>query len=142
MAQKWKFSPSTLGWYLVGVDYPNAPADLREVPAALREELLGKQIEAAPDGMPREYVPPPFVPVPPRSVTMRQARLALLEAGHLAAVNAAIAAMPRPSKEAAQIEWEFAANVERNSPFLGSLSSALGMDEDQLDQLFLLAASK
>lgn len=73
---------------------------------------------------------------------MRQARLALLEAGRLAAVNAAIAAMPSPQKEAAQIEWEFASHVERQSPFLQGLAAAINLDGADLDQLFILAASK
>lgn len=86
--------------------------------------------------------PPVVAPPPPHSVTMRQARLALLEAGKLAAVNAAIAAMPSPQKEAAQIEWEFAATVDRDSPFLQGLAPALQLDEVQLDALFMLAGSK
>ena len=86
---------------------------------------------------------PPPAPTPvPQSVTMRQARLALLEAGRLQAVGAAIAALPSPQREAAQIEWEYAANVERASPFLQGLASALSMDENELDQLFILAAGK
>lgn len=56
MAQSWKFSPSTVGWYLVGVDYANAPDDLRDVLTETWEALQGKQIEAGPDGMPREKV--------------------------------------------------------------------------------------
>ncbi|PZQ77938.1 MAG: hypothetical protein DI563_01915 [Variovorax paradoxus] len=58
MAQRWKFSPSMLGWYLVGLDYPNAPDDLVDVPAETWQVLQGKQIEAGPDGMPREWTAP------------------------------------------------------------------------------------
>ena len=84
---------------------------------------------------------PPAPPVPvPDSVTMRQARLALLGAGLLSQVDAAIAAMPSPQKEAAQIEWEYAATVERNSPLIGQLAPALGMTEAEMDQLFIEAS--
>ena len=76
----------------------------------------------------------------PSAVTMRQARLALLAAGHLQAISDAIAALPSPQKEAAQIEWEFAADVERTSPFLASLAAALGLDDTALDALFVAAA--
>lgn len=86
--------------------------------------------------------PPVVPPTPPHSVTMRQARLALLEAGQLSAINAAIAGMPNPQREAVQIEWEFAATVDRDSAFLQGLAQVLGMTEAQLDALFLLAASK
>ena len=85
--------------------------------------------------------PPPLPPVVPQSVTMRQARLALLAAGKLAAVNSAIAAMASPQKEAAQIEWEYSQTVERDRPFVLTLGAALGLDDAQLDALFVAAAA-
>lgn len=84
---------------------------------------------------------PPAAPVVPRVVTMRQARLALLAAGKLDDVGAAIATLPSPQKEAAQIEWEYAATVERNSALMGLVASALGLDDDALDALFTAAAA-
>lgn len=81
-------------------------------------------------------------PVPvPNIVTMRQARLALLAAGLLASVNAAIAAMPGTEGDAARIEWEFAAHVERQQPLVLALASALALTEQQLDDLFVAAAA-
>lgn len=74
-------------------------------------------------------------------VTMRQARLALLQAGKLADVAPAIAALPSPQKEAAQIEWEYSQTVERHRPFVVSIGSALGLTNAQLDDLFTLAAT-
>jgi len=73
----------------------------------------------------------------PTYVTMRQARLALLQQGRLAAVNAAVSA----ADEATQIEWEFAQGVDRSSPIVEAVSSALGLTPDDLDALFTLAAS-
>lgn len=84
--------------------------------------------------------PPPPQPVVPDSVTMRQARLALLGAGKLAAVDAAIASLPSPMKEAAQIEWEYAATVERSSPLIAQLAPALSMSDAEMDALFVEAA--
>jgi hypothetical protein len=81
---------------------------------------------------------PPYVPPPsavPQAVTMRQARLALLSAGLLDQVNAAI------TDPAARIEWEYATTVERNSSLVQSLASGLGLTEPQLDDLFTLAAT-
>ena len=75
------------------------------------------------------------------SVSMRQARLALLQAGKLADVDAAIAALPSPEKEAAQIEWEYAAEVKRTSKLVQSLTPALGLYEAEMDGLFKLAAT-
>jgi len=76
----------------------------------------------------------------PQTVTMRQARLALLAAGKLSAVDAAIASLPSPQKEAAQIEWEFSSVVDRNRPLVQTLGPALGLSEAELDALFIQAA--
>ena len=133
-----RFSPSTLGWYPTFVDYPSLPADIIEVPDEIWRALMGKQIEADENGQPREAVLV-VLPVVPSSVTMRQARLALLHADRLGMVEMAIAGMESPQREAAQIEWEFAATVDRASPLLAMLTSALGMTDEELDQLFQLA---
>lgn len=83
------------------------------------------------------YTPPVVVaPMVPGSVTMRQARLALLGADLLGLVDAAIAALPSPQKEAAQIEWQYASTVERNSGLLPAMGAALGLTDEQLDALF------
>jgi len=79
-------------------------------------------------------------PSVPRAVTMRQARLALLGAGKLASVTAAINALPSQQKEAAQIEWEYSQTVERNRSFVLLLGAALGLDDVALDGLFVVAA--
>ena len=76
----------------------------------------------------------------PTSVTMRQARLALLSVDKLAQVNAAIAAIPDATQRAAaEIEWEYAQTVDRGSPFVQMLGAALALD---LDALFTLAAQQ
>lgn len=81
-------------------------------------------------------------PLPvPAVVTMRQARLALLQAGLLTQVNTAIANMPGATGDTARIEWEFSSTVERNRPLVQSLIGALGITESQLDDLFRLAAT-
>ena len=84
--------------------------------------------------------PPPPPPVAPASVTMRQARLALLGAGLLDDVEAAIAALPSPQKEAARVEWEYSQEVQRHNGFVSALAPALGMTEAQTDALFIAAA--
>lgn len=79
-------------------------------------------------------------PVVPQSVTMRQARLALLGAGKLAMVDAAIDSMPEPNKSAARIEWEYSNEVQRHNGFVEALGPALGMTSAQIDALFVAAA--
>lgn len=80
------------------------------------------------------------VPVVPQSVTMRQARLALLGAGLLGNVNAAVAAMPGAAGDEARIEWEFSSEVQRHKPLVQALAPALNLTDAQLDQLFIAAA--
>jgi hypothetical protein len=85
--------------------------------------------------------PPPAPPAPvPTQVSMRQARLALLAAGKLPAVDTAIAALASPQKEEAQIEWDYSSVVERDSPLMSLLGPALGLDAAALDGLFISAA--
>lgn len=80
-------------------------------------------------------------PNPQQSITMRQCRLQLLAIGLLDSVDAAIAAIPDAiQRRAAQIEWEYAATVERNSPWVQNLAVALGLNDAQLDSLFAEAA--
>jgi hypothetical protein len=79
-------------------------------------------------------------PIVPQVVTMRQARLALLQTGKLATVNAAIAGMAGTQGDAARIEWEFSSEVKRSQPLVMALAPALSMTSADLDALFILAA--
>jgi hypothetical protein len=71
---------------------------------------------------------------------MRQARLALLAAGLLPMVDAAINALPDPPRTAARIEWDYSNEVHRDKPFVQMLGGALGLTAEQLDNLFTQAA--
>lgn len=93
-------------------------------------------IEKTPEPEPIE----PSAPRPVTVVTMRQARLALLAAGLLDAVDAAIAGMPGNQGAAARIEWEYATTLDRSWPLVTALAGALGLDDAQLDALFEQAA--
>ena len=88
-------------------------------------------------------IDPSLNPTPiPQSVTMRQARLALLGAGLLDTVAQAVAAISDPvQRKAAEIEWEYAQTVDRNSPFTQQLAAGLGLSSEQLDSLFTQAAA-
>jgi len=78
----------------------------------------------------------------PRTVTMRQARLALLSAGLLDDVDEALASIPdEAERRAALIAWEYAAEVERDDHLVQSVAQAIGLSADQLDQLFAAARS-
>jgi hypothetical protein len=78
----------------------------------------------------------------PQMVTMRQGRLALLGAGLLDQVDAALAAIPDATqRRAAQIEWEYAQTIDRPSAWVANLSAALSLTDEQLDALFVAAAA-
>lgn len=76
----------------------------------------------------------------PAEVSMAQARLALLATGQLDQVQAAIDALPEDERAAASIKWEFAGTVRRADPFTQLLATALGLDDTQLDDLFIAAS--
>jgi hypothetical protein len=81
-------------------------------------------------------------PPVPTNVTMRQARLALLSSNLLDDVDTAIAAIPDATqRRAAEIEWEYAQTVDRNSAFTQQLAGGLGLSDEALDNLFTNAAT-
>lgn len=114
----WERAPE---WFVVGM--------------LAQREADGQILPVTPEEI-QDAAPTPRV----MAVSMRQARLALLDAGLLDQVEAAIAAMPGTAGQAAQIEWEYATEVKRDSPLLAGLVQALQLDEDMLDLLFLTAA--
>jgi hypothetical protein len=77
----------------------------------------------------------------PQSVSMRQARLALLSYGLLDDVEAVIITMNEPQRTQTQIEWEYAQTVERDNALVAALGPALGLDDAAIDSLFTLAAT-
>lgn len=88
-------------------------------------------------------VPPEPIPViVPSVVTMRQARLALLQSNLLSQVEAAIAGIEDLiQRQAVQIEWEYAAEVNRTHPWVQTLATALELSKEQLDELFTMAST-
>lgn len=74
----------------------------------------------------------------PQVVSMRQARLALLEAALLDDITTAITKLG----QAAAIEWEYATEVRRDSPLIALVAANNSMQETDIDNLFILAASK
>lgn len=77
------------------------------------------------------------VPVP-SSVTRRQMKLALLQQDLLAAVEDAVAAS---EDMALKINWQDALDFQRDNPFVIQMAALLGKNDDDLDQIFVLAAS-
>jgi hypothetical protein len=80
-------------------------------------------------------------PAVPRSISMRQARLALLQAGLLSAVEAAINDLTEPDKSAARIEWEYATEMRRDHHLIAALAVEMQLSDQQVDDLFIAAAA-
>lgn len=77
----------------------------------------------------------------PREVTMRQAREALIDAGLIDAVEAAINALPDGAAKAkARNAWEKSQTVQRHFGLVAQLAPVLGLTSQQLDDLFIQAS--
>lgn len=85
--------------------------------------------------------PAPIQPGPPQIVSMRQARLALLNAGLLQSVNDAVAGLQGAAGEAARIEWEYATEVRRDNTLFTALAAELNFTDEMLNGLFTEAAT-
>lgn len=106
------------------------------MPYAIREDQRGwRAIASVDDLLPGEVFSDsePAAPVGevPNVVTMRQARLALLQLDKLAEVEALIAQLGT----AAQIEWEYAQTIERDHPLVAQFAA------HEVDAFFQLAAT-
>lgn len=77
----------------------------------------------------------------PASITMRQARLILIQYGLDTAVENAINAITDDTqRKIAQTEWEYAAEVYRYNGWVEQLAPALNLTSKQLDALFIEGA--
>lgn len=87
-----------------------------------------------------EHTPPGLEPGVPQVVSMRQARLALLDAGLLTSVQAVVDVAPQGTK----IAWEYATELGRSDPLVITLAASLSppLTATQIDGLFMLASLK
>lgn len=104
----------------------------------VREVNLITGIETARDYTPEELaaIAAQTNPVP-QVVTPRQARLALLGAGLLNIVNAAVAT----ADAQAQIDWDYALEIRRDNALIASIAEQLNLTEQDVDNLFRTAAA-
>lgn len=76
--------------------------------------------------------------VVPDAVTPRQIRLAMHKLGILSTIESAVRNSP---SDEVKIAWDYATFFYRKDPMLAAMAPALGMTEDQVDDLFILAES-
>lgn len=133
----------TLPGYHVNSTYPVAewtaykvtPATPRRIFGGIPTYFYSFASQAEYESLPTKLdVTPPTVP---RSVTIRQGCQALEEAGLLASIEAYISQAPRY----VQIDWERATSIDRAWPTLGALKDAMGLTDEQIDTLFVKAAT-
>lgn len=103
-------------------------------PSAPHSEEIFARCLAGEFGPIAEYAETPQIPT---SITPLQARKALRAAGYKSAVDAYVATLSEEDQE----EWEYATAVERTHPVIVNGGAALGLTSDQIDQLFIQAAS-
>lgn len=127
ISDKWLAGKSiTLGktYYMYGQKLDEPFQELPEHYEEIDEVILDEE---------GEVIIPKIIP---KSITMRQTRLALLAQGKLTAVETAIEDLNDP---ATTIEWMCATLIERSNPLVGSLCEGLGMSKDDVDDLFIYA---
>ncbi len=71
----------------------------------------------------------------PKTITLRQARLYLLTINLLDSLESIIS-----QNKTYQIEWEYANQIERESPLVTILGQALNLDSDAIDNMFTEAS--
>ena len=86
---------------------------------------------------PRPVPVAPQTPTVPQTVSPRQARLALIQAGLYDQVTTTISS----SDKTTQVWWEFASVIERQNPILLRVAAQIGLQYYQIDSLFILAAT-
>lgn len=88
------------------------------------------------DGTPNlNYVPVKLIEEVPQSITMRQARLYLLNIGLLDEVEVIVS-----KNKAWQIEWEYANEVLRTNQLISALQQSLNLSDIDVDTMFIEAS--
>jgi len=142
------YSPSRRGFYVDVVTYSDPPDDLVDISFELHTELMlaqeqGATIQPDQDGTPIAVYP--VAPTPEEvlqdwrskaKVSRFQAMAALYNAGLL---DEAVEVVTQAGG-LIKIAWDNAIEFRRNSPTILDLALALGLDEEELDALFIVAA--
>jgi hypothetical protein len=78
----------------------------------------------------------------PQTVTPRQIRVALIMSGiSLELIENTINSLPEPQKSITKVTWEYSVEFQRNNPMILAMAPLLGLNNEQIDQLFILAST-
>lgn len=74
----------------------------------------------------------------PQIITARQLRLMLISKGiSLQRIASIIEALPPEQRDIAKVSWEYAHTFERNNPMLLQVAEAIGITEEELNDIFI-----
>tara|TARA_R110000851_G_scaffold160304_3_gene303564 strand:+ start:122 stop:559 length:438 start_codon:yes stop_codon:yes gene_type:complete len=74
------------------------------------------------------------------SVTARQMRVAMIMSGiSIESIEAAIDSLPEPDKSVASVSWKYSYRFHRDNELVVALAPAIGLTEQDLDNLWALA---
>ena len=83
-----------------------------------------------------QTIAPVVKPEVPNSITQRQCRLQLVKEGLYEAVNTSLSSMDTE----AQIEWEYASEIQRDNVLVSAIQSAFDKDDNWMNQFFINAS--
>lgn len=135
-----KFSPSTRGIYPENV-YAETPSDAVDIPDNLYQDYLNGNISAFTviGGEVVQFMAPTVDPRENMKVTTFQAHAAINRSG---LYNAVTELMNDPATDfEVKLAWDKAQHFSRLSPAVLAMGAALGLTDQQLDDLFALAAT-
>jgi hypothetical protein len=138
--QKAKFSPSTKGLYPLAV-YEEFPADAIDVPDSVYKKYLAGEISKldVKDGKVVAHTPSQSDIRQNITVTAFQAHAAIARSGLYDAVANLMQAPETPLE--VKLAWEKAEEFRRLSPVVLEMAAKLNISEQQLDELFAIAAT-
>ncbi len=136
-----KNTNKVLGWYDKSIN-KNIPNPNIEVEDEVWQEALSINANCYEDG---KFIVKDFRTVEeiaeyeksliPKTITLRQARLYLLSIGLLDDLENIIS-----QNRAYQIEWEYANQIEKESPLVSIMGQTLNLDDTAIDNMFTEAS--
>jgi hypothetical protein len=122
-------------------DFAAVAADLPEHHGERVLQVLGSDPATALQALVNGTDLPPMPARVPREIANWRARAVLELAGLLPTVDAAIAGMTGPEGTVVRNAWQSGAPLARRGPTVSGLAPALGLSEEQVDQMFIQAES-
>lgn len=112
-----------------------------ETEAERQEWGAPELVEMTPEEIEAHLNPPPAPAPVPEQVTRAQGKAALIQAGLWQAVLDYVDSITDPTEKAlALVALNDTTHWRRDSPFLNAAATAIGITEEQLDDLFIAAS--